>query len=392
MPGILLKSLRYSEMLGKPKHWTLDGLELGPINLLVGKNATGKTRTLNVIANMARQFVPEQKFRSQNGSHEFVFDNNGQRYEYIVHVEEAKVTREEVIVDGDSKLERGSGGYGKIFNQEEGKKLRFRPPEDELAVAARRDSLQHPFLEPLHEWAEAVRHYTFGATLGKDHVVISVKGGPETDDRDSNQVVGIFRKAVQKFGQAFKDAVIADMAEMGYEIEEIGVYAPENIKILRGGLATELLVLGVKERGIGGVVEQGDMSQGMFRALSILIQVNYSQIAKRANCILIDDIGEGLDFERSTALIEILRRKAQAAEFQLVMTTNDRFVMNKVPLEEWSILQRNGCEVQVRNYANSRKHFDAFKFMGLNNFDFLRYDFINEDPDEVFEEAGAGKK
>ena len=118
--------------------------------------------------------------------------------------------------------------------------------------------------------------------------------------------------------------------------------------------------------------------------------MNYSQLARRANCILIDDIGEGLDFERSAALIEILRRKAkdETSSFQLVMTTNDRFVMNNVPLEEWSILQRQGCSVQVRNYQNSKRHFDLFKFTGLNNFDFLRYDFINEDPDKVLDEAG----
>ena len=72
------------------------------------------------------------------------------------------------------------------------------------------------------------------------------------------------------------------------------------------------------------------------------------------------------------------------------MTTNDRFVMNAVPLEAWSVLQRTGGKVVVRNYANSKSHFDKFKFIGLNNFDFLRYDLLNENPDEVFEEVGAG--
>jgi hypothetical protein len=34
------------------------------------------------------------------------------------------------------------------------------------------------------------------------------------------------------------------------------------------------------------------MSQGMFRVLSLIIQVNYSVLAKKPNCILIDDIGK----------------------------------------------------------------------------------------------------
>jgi hypothetical protein len=36
----------------------------------------------------------------------------------------------------------------------------------------------------------------------------------------------------------------------------------------------------------------------------------------------------------------------------------------------------------VHNYTNSKATFDNFKFTGLNNFDFLAMDFINEN--EVF--------
>ncbi len=44
-----LKSLTYAEYEGRPLEWLLDDLTLGAINLIVGKNAAGKTRTLNVI-------------------------------------------------------------------------------------------------------------------------------------------------------------------------------------------------------------------------------------------------------------------------------------------------------------------------------------------------------
>lgn len=57
-------------------------------------------------------------------------------------------------------------------------------------------------------------------------------------------------------------------------------------------------------------------------------------------CIVIDDIGERLDYERSCALIELLMSKATTQQVQLIMTTNDRFVMNKVPLEAWTVLHR----------------------------------------------------
>jgi predicted ATPase len=375
MPAVRLQSVQYFERRTRPKEWTLDGLRLGPINLIVGRNATGKTRTLNLLWNLAQMFVPERKYRTANAGYDLLFDHDGAPVRYLVNIEDGRVTHEELNSAGEVQLLRGAGGEGEIFAREERRKIRFRPPENELAAVARRDSLQHPFLEPLHEWAHGVRYYTFGTQLGKQQVALPLQTGPDADDRDAEQVVGIFQKGLRDFGEAFVTAIVQDMKQMGYALEGIGVFAPDNILVLRGGVPSAVLALGAWERGVNGVVAQAEMSQGMFRALSILIQVNYSQMARRAHCILIDDIGEGLDYERSTRLIEILRHKAQAGLFQLVMTTNDQFVMNRVPLEEWSVLQRQGNHVRVRNYENSRKAFEDFKFIGLSNFSFFELDF-----------------
>ena len=120
------------------------------------------------------------------------------------------------------------------------------------------------------------------------------------------------------------------------------------------------------------------MSQGMFRVLSLIIQLNYSKMAQRSTTVVIDDVGEGLDFERSCALINLLMAKYSGSNIQLIMATNDRFVMNQVPLETWSVLQCSGRHCRVFNHANSSHAFEEFKFTGLNNFDFFATDFIHE--------------
>jgi hypothetical protein len=51
------------------------------------------------------------------------------------------------------------------------------------------------------------------------------------------------------------------------------------------------------------------------------------------------------------------------------MTTNDRFIMNAVPLEYWLILSRDGGQVTSLNYRNSKEMFDDFESTGLSNFD-----------------------
>jgi hypothetical protein len=382
MPNVRLKTVGYSERVGRPKEWTLEGLTLWPINLLVGKNGTGKSRSLNILWSLAQMFCPEPRRMSRNCGYDLIFDNDGKPLRYLVQVDEGKVTREEVHADGAVQLQRRPGSEARIFTATEGRMIPLRPPDNELAAVARRDSLQHPFLEPLHEWALGVRHYTFGTPLGKNHIVIAMHGPPEADDRNPEQVVPIFRKGQREIGRPFVEAILQDMAAMGYALTDIGTYPPENIVLMQGGAPTEVLGLGVRERGIEGIVDQTDMSQGMFRALSILVQVNYSQLAHRANCILVDDIGEGLDFDRSIRLIDILRKKALASSFQLIMTTNDHFVMNHVPLGEWSVLQRDGCHVRVKNHENSREAFEYFRFVGMSNFAFFEMDFASGAPAE----------
>jgi hypothetical protein len=90
---------------------------------------------------------------------------------------------------------------------------------------------------------------------------------------------------------------------------------------------------------------------------------------------LIDDIGEGLDFERSSAMIELLIKKAETGLVQLIMTTNDSFVMNGVPLDYWSVIERKPGLAKLHNIHNSKPIFNDFKFIGLNNFDFFETQF-----------------
>src|SRR5439155_13458213 len=110
--------------------------------------------------------------------------------------------------------------------------------------------------------------------------------------------------------------------------------------------------------------DQVSMSQGMFRAFSVITQLNYCVMSGTSACILVDDIGEGLDYDRSCQLIDLLREKCYQSSVQLIMSTNDRFVMNKVPLEEWCYLIRRGNRVRVLNYKNCREAFERFKVTG----------------------------
>lgn len=376
-----LKSVSYSEFLGEAKEWTITDFSLEPINLVVGKNATGKTRTLNVINGLGKLLSGRQRpSELSTGNYNVVFDHEQHQLNYILEVRNHKVTRESVTDGGNVLLLRGEEGKGFIFHEKEKKNLEFQTPESDAAVVARRDSIQHDFLRPLSDWGSGVRHYSFGDTMGRTTIGLLIEEGPPPDPTNPNEVVGLFRKGIKKYPDVFKRNVIHAMTDVGYDLEDIDAVTPGNIRIQSSSIVPVTPVaLFVKERSLTGVTEQTEMSQGMFRALSVIIHLQYALLEDLPSCILIDDIGEGLDFDRSCRLIKYIRTCALDSKIQLIMSTNDRFVMNNVPLEEWSLLSRSGGNIAVHNYTNSKEAFDEFKYTGLNNFDFLALDFINEE-------------
>ena len=374
-----LKTLKYAQHEGQPKQWRLSGLCLGNVNLLVGRNASGKSRTLNIINSLAKLLSSTTKLIFISGNYEVVFDKDGQTLEYKLHYEQNKVVSESFVLEGRPLLERGAGGVGKIWAEKNDRLMDFQAPEDQLAAVARQDSIQHPYLAPLHQWAQSLYHYPFGRTLGQDRVAVVVKDSSVPfDPKDPGNVVPIFRRGVKDFGDPFKQSVMAVMDFVGYPLSDVDVQPPSSFMISTP-LPGPVVGLWVQERTLPGPTDQGDMSQGMFRCLSVIIQITYAQMSSPPGSVLIDDIGEGLDYERSCQIIKLLIKKAQASHVQLTMSTNDRFVMNTVPLDAWSVLQRSGGDSRVFNYGNSKAKFDEFKFTGMNNFDFFATDFLNED-------------
>ena len=379
-----MKSLKYSEFKKSPRAWSLEEFALGQVNLIVGKNASGKTRTLNIIGNVANlvsgQFLERgRRLPYKTGDHEFYFDKNGEIIKYCLGINNSKIYREELIIDQKNLLRRGIGGKGEIFYVKEDKEITFQIPDNELAVVARRDSVQHPFLENLFQWGKNTLHYRFGSDLGKSTLALfnKVKEEEDLNLKATEGVVGFLKKGLSKYGKKFESKILKEMKLIGYEIKRIGVELLIDVTVKGGG---EIHPEGiyVEEADLNHRTYQHNISEGMFRALSLIIQLNFAEFESLPSCILIDDIGEGLDFERSSKLIKLLINKANKTSVQLIMATNDRFVMNNVPLENWSIITRDRSKCKILNYQNSREVFDEFEFTGLNNFDFFSSNFFSK--------------
>lgn len=380
-----LTKFSYAEYKGKPEEWFLDNANFEKINLIVGKNGSGKSRLLNVINSLALLLSGRRRklFATANYHAEFQSDNNT-IYRYELLIENSIVVKEYLTEDERVLLNRGVEGTGILEAIDLGQPIKFQVPESELVAVTRLDKIQHPYFSDLNKWAKSVKHYKFGAELGKNLII--VLGGAEEDKLsetedfllDQERVTAILKLGMEKYGNQITDAILRDFNDVGYDCSDMGLMTSQDIHV-QGQPAA---VLYVKENDLEGVTQQHQMSQGMFRAFSLLIQLNYSILSNLYTTILIDDIGEGLDFERSSNLISKIIKISEENNFDLIMTTNDRFVMNKVPLDYWSIIHRIGNRVRLINKKNSKEVFDKFEYVGLNNFDFFSSEFyLGKDSD-----------
>jgi AAA15 family ATPase/GTPase len=370
---------------GQSNEWQVKECQFSQINLIVGKNASGKSRIVKSIYLLSELLTESGSLEPNPRKDEwhlyFDLDNPETKTKYVLKLNNGLVIEEKLIIGNQTLLERDQLGEGKIWAKELNQEMRFQTPQTELAVIKRRDNIQHPFLENIYQWSKSLRFYEFGTQLGKN-IIAQIPPTIEllknkTDLKDYDYVVGIFAIGKKEIGNNFIKAIIDDMNHIGYNISEIGIKVPS---LFSSDLSSDdqnnlPQFLYVKENDLKAITEQSLMSQGMFRALSLFIQINYSLLASKPSCIVIDDIGEGLDYQRSSSIIKLLIEKAETGLVQLIMTTNDEFIMNGVPLEYWSVIERKSGSAKLHNRFNSKEKIEQFEFIGLNNFDFFTSEF-----------------
>jgi energy-coupling factor transporter ATP-binding protein EcfA2 len=376
-----IKSLKYKQFEGHERFWNLQEVVFKRINLLVGKNASGKSKTLNVINGLSLILGENKALPFVEGDYEISFSKETLNYEYILKYHDLKVSEEKLFINNKPLIERNSNGKGFILSAND-HQHEFEIPLNELK-ANRRDISNYPFLEDLYFWANHVRKFDFSSPLSKGSLAIKdpTKKAAEYNLKNTDGgVIPTFTNGRKKHTDTFKNKIITDFNSIGFKIDDIdlGSTASINFQLIDNPNA-EVNAIKVKESDLDCWTDQFDMSNGMFRALSIIIHFNYYELEKIPGVVLIDDIGEGLDYERSTKLIELLISKVESnPNMQLIMSTNDSFVMNSVDLKYWQIINREGCIVKYYNQENSPKTFADYKETGLNHFDFFASDFFKD--------------
>ena len=173
-----LITFEYIANQGLSNEWRVEKCEFGRFNLILGKNASGKSRLLNAIWNLAEALKGGGVLEPLNNEWHLLFntDKPNCQLEYLLKVEKGLVIKEQLFVHKHKNkftlIERGESGGGVIWAEELGRQINFKSPMTRTAIAQRQDSIQHPFLKLFYNWAWAVLLNYYEAGTGLDNSLI----------------------------------------------------------------------------------------------------------------------------------------------------------------------------------------------------------------------------
>ena len=212
---MILESINYQRKF-KNDQWQMmsaknEGIPvvLSNINLVVGKNASGKSNTISVVDTLADLIAglhTPMDLVYDTASFDVKFRNIDDTYKYVVEFKNGTIIKEELYKNGEELINRKKG---KIYYQSLNNYVDFKTDDDVLAVT-RRDSIQHPYLNPLNEWGKQLRCYRFGTPMGKNVWVRDLSQIKDVDAKDTDRVVALFiqgRKKSNTFSKKFEKPI-----------------------------------------------------------------------------------------------------------------------------------------------------------------------------------------
>lgn len=343
-----LSAFRYKE-----SNWEL--VDLSPLsseNLVVGRNSTGKTRTIHAIQNVAsflqmkdlllgaRDFSAEMSFSDK--------DHSDWSLQYSFKVKGGLVEKESLIVCSKILIKRTKTKT--LYENTE-----VNPPSDKLIVQVRRDKDSFPEIEKLMVWAEGIVSVSCSDINPYTAIIPSKLFAPIA-----------FCDIVDKLTDDDKKQVLKRAKEVGYDLT--------SIKTIKAG--ADMRLVQVKEKGVSVQLVDLQLSSGMLRTVYILAFLEYIKHSNRISMLLVDDLGEGLDYGRSIHLGKMVFEDCRKSGLQLIASSNDAFMMDVVDINNWQVLRRNVSKVSTINHSNNPELFRKFRMTGLSNFDLFSSDFI----------------
>ncbi len=345
---MILKSFKFAS-----SGWSLDKLTLGQTNLIVGKNSTGKTRSLDSLLTVKRILDQTLEINDLKPlDSELILSHNGDEIKFAFATSGKQIVREVLNINGKDIISR-DGAHAEINGET------VNPPADKLMIHVRRDTTKYPIIEDIIGWAEKM----------------IVRSFIDTDSPSNEELFNI----VAQFSDDMKQHIVSMANEVGFPLTMIDTFEnafgidaekinPANLEIFK--------YIMFQEQGIPHLLLFDELSNGMQRTILLFIFIELLINSSIPALVAIDDLGEGLDFIRATKVGKKLFETCQKADVQLIATSNEEFMMNIVDINHWNVLVRDGQTVRSITSSSAPEIFEDFSYSGLSNFDFFTSDIF----------------
>ncbi|MCG2707459.1 MAG: ATP-binding protein [Candidatus Omnitrophica bacterium] len=323
--------------------------QIGPIklnkglNVIFGRNAVGKTRTLNVMFNLGQMHKNPRLLRK--GVWNINLRDSKRQFFYELNVVQSEKTP---IVEQDS-LYGGEVGENLIFdrnkqlllNETTNETERYSPISNELSVYYAKDTEKHKTVLEIKDYFSQFKRLDYSLTKVITQS-INPESGPLTVSPDGTNLDAAILNIMKGYPNAFEN-IKRSFREIFPHIEDI---SPGMLSVANAKLET----IFIKEDYLDKAYPWLDASSGMIKILALL-SILYSPVEK--SLILIDELENSLDYEGISRISDVIAEIG--SEKQVIIATHSPILANAFNLKDWIVCKRQDRDTKFYNVVIDNK-------------------------------------
>ncbi|TYQ24845.1 ATP-binding protein [Pseudanabaena sp. UWO311] len=340
------------------QNWQIEKVRFDNLNLLVGSSGAGKTtilKALVLIFNVAQGKV----LPLENLAWAIDFSHLGQDYRWEITTnsiqdsfssEQIRVEiSEEKLIKFEDNTEIEILHRSKTKSKLNGENLqKFKKTESAISLLAEEESIA-PVTEAFKRFIVKVIPQELIPSIGVDpsnmHVLL------DSEIEDSNYFIHL---------EKFKDmAADAPTVLTAYYLEKIFPKTFDEIKDIYTGIFPNVedvrvnaelksdnryaLLIEILERGSANWISQVEISSGMYRVLTCLIDILASP---EESVVVIDEFENSLGINCMPQLTDFILDKSPNLQF--ILTSHHPYIINNIPWETWQLVSRTNGMIRAR--------------------------------------------
>ncbi len=355
---MFLNDYKYSDNEG----WDYSQVSFGKINLFVGPSGAGKSRLLNTIFNIATYVTTNKEPRTGNWDIKFETDDKTYRWQFKGANEANKFfvayeTLTKINKDGTSQLIFDRNPKAFTFGDKELPKL----PKDSTGLFLLKDEEQ--VFSAHKAFSRIIRRNFFGDELIKatsmanlPEQFMSKKEGwkDRWEEMAPDIPLNIRLFILAESYKSIFDLIVSEFRSVFPSI--LNVQLSDGSKIYNRIDSGKMPLLLFTEKNVAAPYHLHEMSSGMQKVFLIITDV----LSMRKNSLyLIDEYENSLGINAINFLPSFLAEHGENTQF--VITSHHPYLINNIPVTDWSLFYREGSSVHVKNGKELNEKYGASK-------------------------------